>query len=335
MFSNLAFLLPRLPQGSEMAVRDVAEAFRTIPLHPSQWPAAAVRVDDDEFYVDTCAAFGTASSGGVHGSLDDAGCDILRAQGIGPIGKWVDDHFFIRLRIEHLKTFNAIRRTWATAISDAGGARHNGGRILYEGQLADGGHFELHEDCSFPLQDLSRSSSRSPHDQLFTYNLKDVDRHTSRLGFPWESAKDHAFASTAPYIGFLWDLERCAVSLLEEKREKYLTAIAEWSLRSAHNLRHVQELYGKLLHSCLVIPSGRAYLTKLETMLSTSHHNPHVLRRPPNGLASDIEWWRQRLSCSNITRLLPKPAKHSNIAAYSDASSGVGIAIIIVINPQR
>ncbi|KAF8154139.1 hypothetical protein B0H34DRAFT_720614 [Crassisporium funariophilum] len=39
-----------------MAVRDVSEAFRTVPLHYSQWPAAVVCVDDDAFCVDTFGA---------------------------------------------------------------------------------------------------------------------------------------------------------------------------------------------------------------------------------------------------------------------------------------
>ena len=41
-FSVIYLLLSRLPPGSEVATRDVAETYRTVPLHPSQWAAAVV-----------------------------------------------------------------------------------------------------------------------------------------------------------------------------------------------------------------------------------------------------------------------------------------------------
>jgi len=55
-FSVIYLLISRLPPGSEAATRDVAEAYRMVPLHPSQWPAAVVRTSDTEFCVDTCTA---------------------------------------------------------------------------------------------------------------------------------------------------------------------------------------------------------------------------------------------------------------------------------------
>ena len=87
----MSLCITRLPPGSQAAARDEAEAYRTIPLHPSQWNGTVVRVGDDAFNLDTSLAFGLAPSAGVHGVCADAANDILRAEGIGPIIKWVDD----------------------------------------------------------------------------------------------------------------------------------------------------------------------------------------------------------------------------------------------------
>ena len=72
-FTAFAFMVWGLPDGSEGAVRDVAEAYRLIPLHESQWPGTVVRLSDgDSFALDPNLAFGMSPSGGVYGYVDDA-----------------------------------------------------------------------------------------------------------------------------------------------------------------------------------------------------------------------------------------------------------------------
>ena len=76
-------------------MRDVKEAYRTIPIRPDQWPGLVVRLRrDDEFAIDTRDCFGLASGGGVYGHLGDASMQIMRSHGIAPLSKWVDDHVF-------------------------------------------------------------------------------------------------------------------------------------------------------------------------------------------------------------------------------------------------
>ena len=65
-FSIISLLIHQLPPGSQVAMRDVLEAYRTVPLHHYQWP----------------------------GAVADAGAKFFRSQGIGPLAKWVDDHIF-------------------------------------------------------------------------------------------------------------------------------------------------------------------------------------------------------------------------------------------------
>jgi len=106
--STICLLIWFLPPGSQAAVRDVAEAYRMIPLHPSQWPGLVVKTGDDSFTIDCSFCFSFLASAGTYGEVADAGADIFRSQGIGPMSKWVDDHLFIRILQEHLKTYNAL-----------------------------------------------------------------------------------------------------------------------------------------------------------------------------------------------------------------------------------
>ena len=47
-----------------------------------------------------------------------------------------------------------------------------------------------------------------------------------------------------------------------------------------YSLKHVQELYGKLLHVLAILPQGHAYLTGLEAMLGTFANRPFTLYHP-------------------------------------------------------
>ena len=94
-FATITQLIAHLPPGSQASVRDVAEAYRTIPANPSQWPGLVIRLqNEDQYAVNVCNNFGLTSAGGVYGMVADAGTDIFRGNGIGPLAKWVDDHVF-------------------------------------------------------------------------------------------------------------------------------------------------------------------------------------------------------------------------------------------------
>ena len=269
-------LAARLPPGSEAATRDVAEAYHTVPLHHSQWPAAVVRTSHSEGCIDTCLAFSASPSAGVYGHIADAAAEIFQHHGIGPLDKWVDDHIFFRVKREHIADYNKARRVWHQQISTVGTQR-KGGRLWYEGHTtADGNSEEFNEDCSSLIQDWSRISPRSEHDATFTYNMADIDSISATLGIPWEVSKDQPFGPTMTYIGFVWNLQERTVKLSPEKATKYLRSIEDWRSRPAHRLEDVQKLYGKLLHTASLVPAGRAYLTGLERMLAVCTEKPFM-----------------------------------------------------------
>ena len=89
-FNTICLVISRLPPGSQVSIRDVAEAYQTIPVKPSQWPGLVVRLqENDQFAINTSNNFGLTSAGGVYGNLADAGADLFRANGMGPVSKWV------------------------------------------------------------------------------------------------------------------------------------------------------------------------------------------------------------------------------------------------------
>ena len=202
-FSTIYLLVSRLPLGSQAATRDVAEAYRTIPLHALQWPAAVVRTSETHVCIDTCAAFGASPSGSAYGLVADAGAEILCAHGIGPLDKWVDDHVFFRIPLMHLTDYNHARRQWHSNIMHSGQC-HTGSHIWYSGTtLPSGKNEEFSEDCGTPIKDLSGASLRSGEDASFSYCIADIDEISQDLGIPWEISKDQPFADSTIYIGFI------------------------------------------------------------------------------------------------------------------------------------
>ena len=181
-FNTVACIISNLPPGSQASIRDVAEAYRTIPIKASQWPGLVIRLrGTDKFAINTCNNFGLTSAGGIYGELADAGLDILRREGIGPVSKWVDDHIFFRIQKHYLSEYNGMRAQWHQTILNNGGRRQDGSRIWFCGKtMEDGRVEEFDEDNSVPLQDLSS------HEGQYTYNDSDIDRVSDHLGIPWE-----------------------------------------------------------------------------------------------------------------------------------------------------
>ena len=211
-----------------------------------------------------------------------------------------------------------------------GGHRQSGSQLWYRGKdLPDGSLEEFDKDCSMTLADLADVSPCSVNDRAFAYMDTDIDKISSLLGICWEPSKSIPFREEVSYLGFHWDLHARRVYLLEEKRVKYLAVIMEWENVRMHNLLDTQRIYGKLLHATLVLPAGRAYLTNLKAMLALFDNGVFVPHSPPRDTASNLQWWRWQLSHSNISRPIQEPSLPTNYWAYSDTSSGFGVAIMI------
>lgn len=294
IFHIVSLLILSLPPGSQACVRDVSEAYRTIPLHPSQWPGTVVRLNEDLFAINTAACFGLTSAGGIWGHLADALADILRAHGIGPLSKWVDDFFFCRLLKTHILEYNRQRALWKHRISAAGGKKKIRSRIYYSGiNLPNGTPEEFDEDMAFPLKALNATPMQDHYQ--YAYSTRDINDITSPLGVHWAAEKDSDWSSTPTFVGFIWDIEKKTVTLTEKKREKYLEAITQLCNCTRLSLQNVQSLHGKLMHCTYILPNGRAYLTELESMFPAFRDRPLRMLHPPRRLAEDLQWWKNQL----------------------------------------
>ena len=328
-FRTISTLIKNLPPGAQAATRDIAEAYRIIPLHENQWPGVVVRTSNHPsmFALNTSNSFGCTTADGLFGLFGDALADLLRSKGIGPITKWVDDFIFIRIPSVHIPSYNRDRARDRQTVAENGGIIHSRGCLWYKGKyLLEIGHEHFAEDLHFPL------SPRLPHHHEqdgFPYNFDNINQLTDPLGIPWESSKDVPFTTTITFAGLTWDLDRKSVSLPDSKKGKYLCAIHDWLRSPTHNLDETRKLYGKLLYTCHVIPRGRAYLTSFEILMALFHDRPFTPRHSPRALADDLSWWINILSQPTLSRPIPGNRLITDVRAYSDASSTTGLGIVI------
>jgi hypothetical protein len=163
---------------------------------------------------------------------------------------------FFRIRKEFLEEYNRNRAEWNQDLAKQG--LHQSGSCIWFGRCIfdDGSIEEFSKDCLHPIKDLSKNSPRSEHDALFCHNLQDIDDMSVNLGIFWHLNKDQLFASSTIYIGFLWDLYHCIVSLSQPKVDKYLSAIHSWRKKPTHVLQEALKLYGKLMHACAAVKEG-------------------------------------------------------------------------------
>jgi hypothetical protein len=166
-------------------------------------------------------------------------------------------------------------------------------------------------------------------DSYFTYCDADIDALSEQVGIPWESSKTIPFTNVVPFLGFHWNLSKKMVKITKEKKAKYKTTIREWLACSTHTLEDVQKLYGKLLHTSLVATAGCAYLTNLEAMLETFNINSFVFHHPPQNTDDDLQWWPVMLSSEKLSHQIPGLCYITDCGAFSNASLGVSITIIV------
>lgn len=159
--------------------------------------------------------------------------------------------------------------------------------------------------------------------------MQDINMLSELLGIIWEILKDQPFQTMTLYIGFIWDLEWLLVYLSPPKADKYLIVIHNWRKRLMHTLQDIQQLYGKLLHACAAATQGKAYLISLEEMLSFCSTKPFTPHRPGKHMTEDLEWWSLLLQSGGISKPIYPTAPLTNLLAFSDASSGIGLGIII------
>jgi hypothetical protein len=95
-FNSTAALILSLPPGCVTATFDITAAYRNTPIRPDQQHVLCVYWRG-KVYVDRAVMCGLTSSAGVFGKVADMLVAIYEKASFGPIRKWVNDFFVIRL----------------------------------------------------------------------------------------------------------------------------------------------------------------------------------------------------------------------------------------------
>jgi hypothetical protein len=108
-------------------------------------------------------------------------------------------------------------------------------------------------------------------------------------------------------------------------------ALGSWHAQRTHSLRDAQELLGRLQHICFVLPMGCAYLVWLQifTGLFNANSERYMPHTPPHRLKDGLDWWEQCFRHTALTCKLCGPVSVRDVQAYFDASTGIGIAVVL------
>lgn len=167
---------------------------------------------------------------------------------------------------------------------------------------------------------------------FYSYQADLIWTVAEELGWPWATDKFKDFHSIFLYIGFLWNIDAKTVELLEKKKEKYLSWLAEWRFESKQSAKTAERLIGTLNHVCLVVPEGHAYLPNLYKFRSHFRENDSTFKTCVVHweLFKDIVWWHNKLSQDFVgLEIVKQPEPSSKWIIHIDASTSWGIGAII------
>ncbi|PPQ93032.1 hypothetical protein CVT25_006206 [Psilocybe cyanescens] len=134
------------------------------------------------------------------------------------------------------------------------------------------------------------------------------------------------------FIGLLWDLSKCTVSLLEHKHVKFLSCIQSFITNfSGHRclLRDVEKIHSSLCYISFVYPLGRSHLTSLSNFATTFKSDEYIHHYPLPSVLSDLRWWATTLSEIGIVHKLIPRGPAVNLGIFLDASTSWGIGVVI------
>ncbi|KAE8240282.1 hypothetical protein A4X13_0g7872 [Tilletia indica] len=305
-----------LPSDSEACTRDVDSAYRLLPVHPSQWPAMVLRTEQG-YFIDTRVPFGIGPGTGVFGRVGEAALDIFRAQGLGPLGRWVDDILFFRVREESIADVNSRRAATYASMDDQPFLRR-GGKWWVD---ADGNRHD--ESYEYPLRD--RAESRRADG--WHYGDEEIEAWAGRLGLPLH--KPTLWSSVFTYAGYVFNIRDRQAGLPVTKAATYCDDIHDWLSSPTHRLEDAQRLLGRLLHASPVVPDSSRHLTRLISFVNVAiKSNAHARSKRHGGspLDEDLLWWRERLSGGEVWCSIAQYAPQ-DIQLYVDASSEWGVGI--------
>ena len=175
----------------------------------------------------------------------------------------------------------------------------------------------------YPLPSSSAFQFSFPFDESLIFSI------VEDLDWPWSPSKHIPFASSFPYLGFIWDLSNKSISIPLSKCKKYLARLEAWVPGAYVSLRDVQGVLGCLQHCTLVLSDSCSHLLSFYCFCSAfkDPHNSFVKHCIPKDTLADAAWWCSQLSadwCGTPISLPPSPLP---LPIFVDASSSFGVGL--------
>ena len=165
----------------------------------------------------------------------------------------------------------------------------------------------------------------------YHYSTTLIWKITEELGWPWAPTKFVNFPTVFMYIGFQWDLSWKEVTLLTQKKTKYLEKLLIWTQGSHHTSKEMESLIGTLNHVCLVVLDGQSHLVSLykfcRGFMPTSH--TETRHRLSTTLIEDIVWWMTCLHNNFVSLKIIRPPAALATKIYIDVSTSWKISLIL------
>ena len=165
--------------------------------------------------------------------------------------------------------------------------------------------------CVFRFPTIGPTLPNETH--VFAYDRLSALYLIEELNIPWHPDKGQNFNETFKYIGFLWNITACTVSLPEEKRLKFLNHtryfISAFQAQCCI-VKDAMKIHGSLCHIAYVYPEGYIFLLPLFNILISnlgcnclaslsnfiaSFTNKFERRFTPKPVINDLQWWNDTL----------------------------------------
>jgi len=184
--------------------------------------------------------------------------------------------------------------------------------------------------CLFCIPITTASVEKDEMIPCYSTDIHLILTFTCPLGVPWHpvTTKGQDFASTVPYVRFIWDLDNRTVSLSSKKCLKYLDKVQTFQGLASSNVSRKQSMsvHGTLQHIMFIYRQGHSSLPPLSAFIS-KFPNEFALHHIPKSVLICLEWWVAILkNPSNLRLLIPRVVIDPHI--WVDASTDWGIGVI-------
>ena len=148
--------------------------------------------------------------------------------------------------------------------------------------------------CLFHIPFTTASVEKDEMIPCYSTDIHLILTFTCPLGVPWHpvTTKGQDFASTVPYVRFIWDLDNCTVSLSSKKCLKYLDKVQAFQSLTKSKVSHKQSMsvHGTLHRIMFIYRQGCSSLPPLSVFIS-KFPNEFTLHHIPKLVLVCLEWW--------------------------------------------